>query len=430
MLQLTKVFHKNAAAVRAGKRIIINRGGTSSSKTFSILQLLHIYGLKHPHTKIDIVSDTIPALKKGVINDITSRGLGQQVGIPNFYDIFSKTERIENLGNGSTINFLAFENELDARGPRRNVLYVNEANRIPWEIFEQLMMRTDGLIFIDFNPSREFWVKDKLIENPFFADQVCEIVSTYLDNDFLPETTRQAIEAKKNDDHWWRIYGLGEWGVYDGLIFNNIVVKDFDRDRFEKYRYGLDWGFSQDPFAFGELAIDGEDLYICREVYGRGLLNQESAELVRPIAAGNMIIADSAEPKSIQDYVSRGLNCVGAIKGKGSIESGIKFLQSFKHIYIHPTCTGAATDFQNYVWKKDRKTGNSLPIPEGGFDHWPDAARYALQNDIVDWDGNAPRGKTQQEIHDEAMARQQAVLDSLLKKNSDMLYSDVDDIDL
>lgn len=425
MLKLTKVFHKIAAAVKSGKRIIINRGGTSSSKTFSLLQFLFIYGMKHPNTKIDIVSNSIPALKKGVLSDITSGGLAQQLGIKNFYDIFNKSDRVINLGNGSTINFIAFQNEMEARGPRRNILYVNEANRIPWEIFEQMFIRTSGLVFVDFNPSQEFWVKDQLLENPQYADQVQEIVSTYLDNDFLPDANRRAIEAKRDNEHWWRIYGLGEWGVYDGLIFNNIVVKEFNQDGFAKYRYGIDWGFSNDPFVFGELAIEGRDLYICREVYGAGMLNSETAPQVRAILGSNMVVADSAEPKSIQDFVSRGINCVGARKGKGSIESGIKLLQSFDHIYIHPSCVGAITDFKNYVWKKDKMTGKSLAIPEQGFDHWPDAARYALEYDMVDWEGNAPK-KTVAEVHEEKLQREMDIFNSLLKKNDDMLYSDID----
>lgn len=429
MLKLTKVFHKIVAAVKDGKRIVINRGGTSSSKTFSLLQYLFIYAMKHPNTKIDIVSNSIPALKKGVLNDIISRGLAEQVGIKNFYEIFNKTDRVASLGNGSTINFLTFQNEIDARGPRRNILYINEANRLPWEIVEQLLIRTDGLIFIDFNPSQEFWVKDQLIENPRYMNQVCEIVSTYLDNDFLDENTIAAIEAKKDNEHWWRIYGLGEWGVYEGLIFNNVVVKEFNQNAFAQYRYGIDWGFSQDPFVCGELAIEGRDLYLCREIYGRGLLNADVAPAVLELAGNNLVKADSAEPKSIQDLVSRGITCVGARKGKGSIESGIKFLQSFDHIYIHPSCVGAITDFKNYVWKKDKMTGKSLAIPESGFDHWPDAARYALENDMVDWEGNGPK-KTVEQVHDEKLQREEAIFNSLLKKNDDMLYSDMDDIDI
>ena len=425
MLTLTKVFHKQVAAINAGKRIIVNRGGTSSSKTFSLAHLLFIYGLKHPNTKIDIVSNTIPALKKGILNDIISGGVAAQVGFPNFYDIYNKSDRVANLGNGSTLNFIAYQNEMDARGPRRNVLYVNEANRVAWEIFEQMFIRTSGLIFIDFNPSQEFWVKDKILENPEYADEVCEIVSTYLDNDYLPEANRRAIEAKREDEHWWRIYGLGEWGVYEGLIFNNVVVQEFNRDRFAKYRYGIDWGFSQDPFVCGELAIEGRDLYICREIYGRGLLNADAAPQVKSLVGDNLVRADSAEPKSVQDFVSRGINCVPARKGKGSIESGIKFLQSFDHIYIHPSCVGAINDFKNYVWKKDKMTGHSLAIPEGGFDHWPDAARYALEDDMVDWEGNAPK-KSIAQIHEEKLQREQAIFNSLLKRNDDMLYSDID----
>lgn len=427
--RLTKVFRTLNAAIKSGKRIIVMRGGTSSSKTFSVLEYLLIRAQKHPNEKTDIVAETIPALKKGVLSDITNGGVAAMCGIENWYAIYNKSEMTATFTNGSSVNFMAFENEMQARGPRRTNLFVNEANRIAWEIIEQLLMRTSGLIIIDFNPSRDFWVKEKIIDNPEYADQMIEIVSTYKDNDFLPDSVRSFIESKRNDEHWWRIYGLGEWGIYEGLIFNNVKVQDFNQDQFANYRYGLDWGFSQDPFAFIECAISNKDLYITREVYARGLLNADSAELVRPIAGNNIIVADSAEPKSIQDYVSRGLNCIGARKGKGSIESGIKMLQAFDHIYIHPSCIGAITDFQNYVWKKDRKTGKSLPIPEGGFDHAVDAVRYALEMDMVDWDANAPK-KTKEQIHEEKMQKQNDILDSFLKKQDELLYTDIDNIDI
>lgn len=233
-VQFAHTYDKILAAVNSGKRIIICRGGTSAAKTFSVLQYLVIRSLKYQE-KTDIVAETIPALKKGVLSDLTNGGIAENLGI-KWADLYNITSMIATMPSGGSLNFVAFENELQARGARRKNLFLNEANRIKWEVAEQLIMRTDGLIFIDFNPTAGFWVVDEFLQNPKYADQVCELVLTYKDNQHLAQSIVSFIESKRSNAAWWRVYGLGEWGVSESHVFGKIGVSSgFPMDGADMY---------------------------------------------------------------------------------------------------------------------------------------------------------------------------------------------------
>ena len=207
------------------------------------------------------------------------------------------------------------------------------------------------------------------------------IKSTYKDNQFLEQTIIDMIESKKGDNNFWRVYGLGELGIAEGLVFDNFEELDFDKNSFGRYYNGIDWGFSNDPFACVRVAVENDCLYVCDEVYGKKLLNKDSAPMVSNLIGDEYVYCDCAEPKSIAEYRSLGVNALEAKKGAGSIESGVKHLQSYKKIYIHPTCYNTLSEFRNYEWKRD-KNGDCLPMPVDAFNHAIDAIRYAL-NDII-----------------------------------------------
>lgn len=378
MIEFSNVFYKNKDAYKDEKiKYIVNQGGTSSTKTYSILQLLTVLSIKYP-LKIDIVGLSVPHLKSGVLNDMLTvcRSLGFE-----FEDYYKEGDKVFHKGAGS-INFLAFDKLGKAHGGRRDILYMNEANHLNWAIAEQLMIRTRIKVFIDYNPTNVFWVHKQLQVNE--PDKLRLIKSTYRDNPFLEQSIIDAIEARRGDgnNNFWRVYGMGELGIAEGLVFNNFEQKDFDIERFAKYRNGIDWGFSNDPFAFVRCAIEHKDLYICKEVYGKNLLNKHSAPLVKDIVCGEIVTCDSAEPKSIADYREFGILARPAVKGKGSIESGIKFMQSFEHIYIHPSCPNTYDEFCNYQWRID-KDGEEMRQPVDDFNHAIDAIRYALESDMT-----------------------------------------------
>lgn len=378
MLEFSNVFYKNKDAYKDDKiKYIVNQGGTSSTKTYSTLQILTILSIKYP-LKIDIVGLSVPHLKSGVLNDMETicRSMGFE-----FHDYYKEGDKVFRKGLG-TINFLAFDKLGKAHGGRRDILYMNEANHLNWAIAEQLMIRTRIKVFIDYNPTNVFWVQKQLQVNE--PERVQLIKSTYKDNPFLEQSIIDAIESRRGDgnNNFWRVYGCGELGIADGLVFNNFEQKEFDINRFDKYRNGIDWGFSNDPFAFVRVAKENKDLYICREIYRRGLLNKDSAPMVKNIIGTEIVTCDNSEPKSVSDYLQLGVKAVSAVKGKGSIESGIKFLQSFEHIYIHPSCTNVYDEFCNYQWRLD-KNGEALPEPVDAFNHAIDAIRYALESDMA-----------------------------------------------
>lgn len=379
MLTLSNVFHKNVSAYKEKSdgndkfRYIINQGGSSSSKTFSILQLLVTISIKYP-VQIDIVGLSIPHLKAGVLTDMVK--VCEQFGI-NFDDHYLKSDKVFKAGNGE-IRFLSVDKLGKAHGGRRDILYLNEANHHDYLITEQLMMRTRKQIFIDYNPTKKFWCHNFILPK---KDAIL-IKSTYQDNPFLEQATIDFIESKKGDNNFWRVYGLGETGIAEGLIFTNFEEKTFDKEQFEKYRHGIDWGFSKDPFAYVRCAIEKDCLYICDEVYRTDLHNKEAADLIKPILKNDWVTCDSSEPKSISEMRNYGINAIAAKKGQGSVETGIKFLQSFKKIYIHPDCKHVLDEFNNYDWKVSKSTGESLNEPVDDFNHGIDGIRYSLERDF------------------------------------------------
>lgn len=378
MLRLSEVFKKNAEVYITGKkRYIVNSGGTSAGKTISILQLLVQIASKH-NKQIDILGLTVPHLKAGVINDMpmVMAGFGF-----DFHSMYSVGDKSIVFPSGGTINFISIDKIGKAHGGRRDILFMNEANHTHYGIAEQLMIRTRETVFIDFNPTGRFWVHDKLlVEQP---ENVEMIKSTYKDNPFLEQTIIDMIESKRGDgtSNFWRVYGLGELGVAEGLIFDNWSVEEFDIYKFEHYCNGLDWGFSQDPFAFVRCAYENNILYICNEIYEKKILNTDSAKLVKPIIRDEPVYCDSAEPKSIAEYQSLGIRAIGAEKGAGSIVSGIKKLQTYSNIIIHPDCKNTIDEFSNYQWKMD-KNGDPLNVPEDDFNHIIDGLRYSLSTEL------------------------------------------------
>lgn len=382
MLRLTNVFHKNVDAYAAKRgddilyRYIINQGGSSASKTISTLQLLVQIALKYKK-QIDIVGLSVPHLKGGVINDMPMVMEGFDL---DFHKMYQSSDKKIAFPSGSVINFLSVDKLGKAHGGRRDILYMNEANHLHYNIAEQLMIRTRERVFIDYNPTNEFWAHHKILDQE--KDKSILIRSTYKDNPFLEQSIIDSIESRKGDNNFWRVYGLGELGVADGLVFENFEVADFNIYGFDNYVNGIDWGFSNDPFAFVRAAIERDTLYICEEIYQRGLLNKDSADIVKRIVRGEAVFCDCAEPKSIQEYKSYEVDARPVKKGAGSIESGIKKIQSFSNVVIHPSCTNIAAEFKNYQWKKD-KNGDVLPTPEGGFDHAIDALRYALEREMI-----------------------------------------------
>ena len=381
MLYLTKTFEKNADAYSSQKyRYIINQGGSSSSKTFSILQLLtHIANQKKK--TIDIASESVPHLKRGVLRDLPI--VFDQMGL-NLDLMLNRSDNFIKFSNGSKINLIALDNPGKARGSRRDILFINEANLIPYETAEQLLIRTHETVFIDYNPTQAFWVHNEIIpKNP---DRALLIKSTYKDNQFLPQSEIDELESRRGDgnNNFWRVYGLGELGIAEGLVFENVTARTITDDelkRFDTIYQGIDWGYIH-PFVFIKCCYDDElkKLYVFDEVHQSHLSYAEQMNLVREKSVYGYIIADSANPQSCDDFWENGFDIRKAHKPPGSRDFGYRWLQSLNEIIIDPVkCPNTLKEFQSMQYMKD-KDGNYINDYPKINDDGIDAIRYAMQD--------------------------------------------------
>lgn len=350
------------------KRIIALQGGTRSGKTYSALQWIIRTCCNYSGLTISVVRKTLPALKSSAMRDFFE--LLGSVGLYNELD-HNKTENTYLL-NGNLIEFFSVDNPQKIRGRKRDILFINEANEIDIEDWRQLLLRTSGKVIIDYNPSDfEHWIYDQVLTR----EDCGLLVTTYKDNPHLPESLKREIEALETaDPEYWKIFGLGQRGQLVGLVFNNWMQAESVPDGFKFVGYGLDWGFTNDPTALVAVYRNGQDLIIQELLYERGLTNQDIASKLRQLGVDKFkeIIADSAEPKSIEEVWRMGFNIKPTSKGKDSILNSIDILRRYRIGLIGPNLV---REFKTYKWITD-KNNNQLNEPVDFNNHLIDAARY------------------------------------------------------
>jgi phage terminase large subunit len=364
----------------ARKKVI--QGGTSAGKTYAILAVL-IHIAAKAKTEISVVSESIPHLRRGAMKDF-----GKVMQWTNRWrdEGWNKTLLTYTFANGSTIEFFSADQEAKLRGARRQVLYINEANNIEFEAYHQLAIRTSEAIYIDFNPVSEFWAHTEVL-----AEQDSELlVLTYRDNEALPATIRDDIEAAQVKAatstywaNWWKVYGLGEVGSLQGVVFDDwqqVDGIDFAGDKL--VAIGLDWGYTNDPTAVVAVYKRGSAILLHELIYQNGLTNQDIAEHLRKLGIGRSwpIIADSAEPKSIEEVHRLGFNIHPATKGADSIRNSIDILKR-QPLLVTRESTNLIKELRNYTWDTDR-TGASLGVPIDRYNHAIDAVRYVALNKL------------------------------------------------
>lgn len=360
--------------LNSNARIKIHQGGTRSGKTYAICQYLvyRITTAKEPLT-IDIVRKTLPAIKGSVQRDLI--GILQRLGI-YYLGVHNKSENTFKY-NGCTISFLNLDDPQKIRGRKRHICFINEANELDYEDFRQLNMRTTEQLIIDFNPSDPVhWLYTELIDVD--RDDVETWITTYKDNNFLPEELVREIELLKDrDPDYWRVFGEGQRAVFSSRqIFQNwtyIPYADFpDLD----YHLGLDFGFTNDPTAILKVAKKGNKLYVHELLYKTGLTNRDISDFLKAQGLNNtLMFCDSAEPKSIVEL--RQMDCLAkpAIKGAGSITAGISLLKEFD-IIVSEESTNLIKEQQNYYWQQ-LKDGTVINTPIDRHNHLCDALRYS-----------------------------------------------------
>lgn len=358
-------------------RIIVEQGGTSAGKTIAILMVLLDYALTHSNKIVSIVSDTLPNLRKGAMRDFLN--ICRETNVLEV-GVWNKTESTLTLPNGTIIEFFSTD-MLGALGSRRDVLYVNEANRISWDTFSQLEVRTREKIIIDFNPVNEFWAHKELLNSK--RKDVAFLKTTYLDNEALDKATVNAIEMRKGDgtSNWWRVYGLGEVGSLEGNIYEGWIPSSSDwiRKNGKLVRYGLDFGFSNDETAMVAIYELEDGLGLVEQVYQKGILGSEYGRILKShnIDPSVLIVADGARPEIIAEIKKAGYRCIAADKSAGSVKRGIDRVHQRKIYYCGKNLE---QEYLTYAWRVKKSTGEALDEPQDGNDHLMDALRYAIDD--------------------------------------------------
>lgn len=364
------------------KRIVVTQGGTSAGKTYDICAILADLSFDVQNEIISITTDTFPNLRRGAMRDMKNFLVSM-----NWQHLFAEnksTSSYRNIATGTIIEFFSCD-EMGALGARRDYLFVNEANRINYETFTHLEIRTRKRIWLDFNPIAKFWAHTELIENPARQDEVDFLKLNYLDNkEALEPSIIKSIESRKGDgtNNWWRVYGLGEIGSLEGNVYEGWTPIEEIPEGFVLKRYGLDFGWNDPTACIAVYENDNGDICLDEMIYQSHL---PTPELVKTLASFSpaLIVADSARPEVINDIRSAGIGIIGCDKSTKSpdgrinnVAYGISLVQERKVFYTAKS-KNLESEFLTYAWRK-KKSGEVLDIPEDGNDHSLDAVRYAL----------------------------------------------------
>ncbi len=381
MFQETTAYKK---ILSLHKRIRGISGGTSASKTISILQWLIDYAQTNDHKIMSVVSESMPHLRKGAMRDF--------LNIMKEHNYFKdskweKTNSIYTFETGSVIEFFGVESWEKVKGARRDILFINEANHLTYETYTQLEVRTKDLIWLDWNPETEFWWYTDVMPKM----DVDFITLTYKDNEALDKNIVNTIESRRGIKNWWRVYGEGLLGEVESRIYTGWQIIESMPHEARLWRYGLDYGYSNDPTAIVAVYEYNNGLVFDEIVYQKGLSNKQIADLLS-IQLRALVVADSAEPKSNDEIASYGIMIIGSEKGKDSVLQGIQVVQD-KRISVTKRSLNLIKEYRNYLWMTDRD-GRIINEPSPIFNHLMDALRYPIASSkkTVKWKANAPGG--------------------------------------
>lgn len=364
---------------RMRKRIRIVQGGSSSAKTFSILLDELDYSLTHPNKITTIVTDSYPNLRVGAIRDFLR--ICKFTNASEF-GIWNKTDHTFTLPNGSILEFYSVDT-MGALGSRRDRLFVNEANRISYETFTQLEIRTKEQITLDFNPISEFYAHTELMKRPD-ADF---IKLTYKDNEALDKNIVDALEARIGDgtSNWARVYIFGEVGSLEGNVYEGWTTVESIPEGFILKRYGVDFGFSNDPtavVAVYENEKDPKEVCLQLMLYENKLLTPDLIAKLKEFPEG-LFVCDSARPEIIAEMQANGLRAIACNKQPGEKMNGkIYNIELVKRRKVHYLAQDKPLEreYLTYAWRKKKSTGESMDEPEDGNDHAMDAIAYAIRD--------------------------------------------------
>lgn len=354
-------------------RIGVIQGGARAGKTIATLITLCDLSFDVKDKIISVVTDSYPNLEKGAMRDWQKLLVG--TNRKGYFRVNQAKHTWTNLVTGTVVEFFSCDAE-DALGAGRDYLFVNEANRISFDTFSQLELRTTERIWLDFNPVNEFWAHTEVLKKRTDAEF---LKLTYKDNEEIPDNVLKSLLQRKGDgtNNWWRVYGMGEIGSLEGNVYSGWISADEYDGKLDLVRYGLDFGFTNDETGMVAVYKTEDGGYLLKElVYETGLLGSQYPERLERAGVEHnvLIIADSARPETIAEIKKAGFRCIGAEKGAGSVLKGIDYVSQSK-IYFEGK--NLEREYLTYGWRK-KKNGEVLDEPADGNDHLMDALRYAI----------------------------------------------------
>lgn len=382
-VQPTRVFWELEDAFAAGYRIVLEQGSSRSGKTYNTTIWYCIYAYNNPNTSVLVVRSTMPVLKFTTYDDFMT--VMKSLGLWDASRM-NKQEMTYEFDNGSKVKFFATEDSGKAHGLPSDILFVNELTEIRKEVWDQLLIRCTTFAIGDFNPNFDdaHWIhslihtrEEALVKTYFFK-------TTYKDNPYLsPEQVAQIENLQLTDERLWRIYGMGEQALVEGLIFDNVTIEDAMPEHLFRTAYvGIDWGYT-DPYAVTLVGIDERkrEVHLQEICYKSKMSDDEQLKvLLEPPCAGRLCICDNAEPQLKQKFAKAGVRIMNTKKRTvgqtSSIIPGISVMKSYK-IFITADSVNGITESKNYTWKRDR-SGNYTNEPIGTFNHFWDSARYVV----------------------------------------------------
>ena len=381
-------------------RVVKGSRRSKKSKTAALWFIANLSKEKYRLANLLVVRKTYRTLKDSCFTEL--KWAIKRLGLENTWIPKESPLEIENIETGQKIYFRGLDDPLKVTSITAEVgcicwMWIEEAYEITSEddfdtLTESMLGDLPKGLFkqvtLTFNPWNEHhWLKKRFFDNP--DSDVLALTTNYLCNEWLDESDRKVFEKMRiSNPRRYRVAGLGDWGIVDGLVYENWKEETFSlHDIQQKYDlksgFGLDFGYTNDPSAafIGFLDLEQRKIYVWDEMYQKGLSNKRIYESLSNMGySKERFTGDSSEPKSIDELKGYGLRITGATKGKDSINNGIQWIQDFE-IVIHPRCVNFLTEISNYTWDKD-KLGNKLNKPIDDFNHLMDAMRYGLERFI------------------------------------------------